>query len=112
MSLYFMSALYVLSGINHFVYARFYFKMMPPWVPAHALGVYGSGVAEVLLGIGLLLEPARAVSAWGIIVLLILVFPANVYMYTSGKFRRFPSWLLLLRLPLQFVLIWWAYQFT
>jgi len=112
MSLYIMAALYVAAGVLHFVVPRVYLKMMPPYLPAPQLLVYLSGVAEVALGLALLVPSLRSWAAWGIILLLIAVFPANLYMFTSGKFPRLPAWALALRLPLQLVLIGWAYQFT
>ncbi len=107
-----MAALYVVAGILHFTATRFYVRSMPPYLPAHQLLVYVSGVAEIVLGLGLLFPAVRSLAAWGIILLLIAVFPANVYMLTSGRFTNLPTWALVLRLPLQLVLIWWAYQYT
>lgn len=85
---------------------------MPSYIPAHKLMVIVSGVAEVVLGMGLLFPATRSLSAWGLILLLIAVFPANVHMALSNRFRKFPAWLRWARLPLQGVLIWWAYQYT
>ncbi|GAB3707491.1 DoxX family protein [Spirosoma flavus] len=112
LSLYIQALLYVAAGTNHFVNPRMYLSIMPPYIPAHSLMVQLSGVAEVVLGIGLLFPQTRSISAWGLILLLVAVFPANVYMATSSRFRKFPAWLRWLRLPLQGVLIWWAYQYT
>lgn len=85
---------------------------MPPYIPAHEQMVMLSGVAEVVLGIGLLVPATRSLAAWGLVLLLVAVFPANVYMVTSNRFRRFPAWMRWARLPLQGVLIWWAYRYT
>lgn len=112
MSIYFLAAFLILSGILHFVKAKFYLHAMPPWIPAHEFCVYFSGIMEILLGVAVLFPKYQSWAAWGIIALLIAVFPANIYMYTSGKFHQISQTFLLLRLPLQFVLIWWAYQFT
>ncbi len=111
-SLYLAALLFILAGILHFVKERAYWKMMPLYIPYHKVMVLISGVAEIVLGLGLLSSLTRVYSAWGLIILLIAVFPANIYMATSGKFHRIPSVLLWLRLPLQFVLIWWMYQYT
>ncbi len=111
-SLYVQSIIYIVAGMNHFINPKMYLALMPPYMPAHNLMVVLSGVAEVVLGIGLLFPATRSLSAWGIILLLIAVFPANVYMATSNRFRKFPAWLRWMRLPLQGVLIWWAYQYT
>ena len=112
LSLYLQVVLYVLAGINHFRNKRFYLKMMPDYLPWHKQIVFWSGVAEIALGIGLLFGPIRNIAAWGIILLLIAVFPANIYMISSQKFSKIPKWILWLRLPLQLLLILWAYSFT
>lgn len=111
-SLYLMAAMYVLAGIWHFVRPRVYLAIMPPYLPAHRALVFWSGVAELGLGLALLIPQLRTWAAWGIIALLIAVFPANVYMATGDKFRRIPGWVRWGRLPLQGLLIWWAYQYT
>ena len=108
-----MALLYILAGIWHFVKPRMYLKIMPPYLPAHQLLVNLSGVAEIVLGIGLLVPRLQVLSAWGIILLLIAVFPANLCMYQKGGAAfglsdRIVFW----RLPLQLVLIAWAYWFT
>ncbi|MBD2751965.1 DoxX family protein [Spirosoma validum] len=111
-SLYLQAFIYIAAGLNHFISPKTYLAIMPPYIPAHNLMVILSGVAEVVLGIGLLFPATRSLSAWGLILLLVAVFPANVYMATSSRFRKLPAWLRWARLPLQGFLIWWAYQFT
>lgn len=110
--LYLAAFLFIFAGISHFVRARAFMKTMPIYIPYHKAMVLISGVAEIMLGLGLLFPSTRIYASWGLIVLLIAVFPANIYMATSGKFHRIPLILLWLRLPLQFVLIWWMYQYT
>ncbi|WP_010571836.1 DoxX family protein [Leptospira broomii] len=111
-SLWIMATLYTMAGILHFVIPKFYLRIMPPWIPYHKLIVQLSGIAEILLGLGLFFPQTRSVAAWGIILLLIAVFPANVYHYQSRTKRDPPTPLLILRLPLQLVLIYWAYIYT
>ena len=110
--LYIMAGFFVFTGITHFTKKNFFMKAMPPYIPNHEEMVILSGIAEIILGIGLLFTQTRALSAWGIILLLVAVFPANIYMATSGKFKKIPQWMLWLRLPLQLALIAWAYQYT
>jgi len=110
--LYLQAFAYIAAGANHFINPKTYLAIMPPYIPAHNLMVILSGVAEVVLGIGLLFPATRSLSAWGIMLLLIAVFPANIYMATSNRFRKFPAWLRWARLPLQGILIWWAYAYT
>jgi uncharacterized membrane protein len=112
LSLYLMAALYVAAGIWHFVKPGFYLHIMPPYLPAHKALVFWSGVAEVVLGLALLVPNLRTYAAWGVILLLIAVFPANVYMAVGDKFQQLSPWVRWGRLPLQAVLIWWAYRYT
>ncbi len=110
---YLLAVCFVVAGANHFRHPDFYISMMPPVLPWPAMWVYLSGVAEVGLGVALLVPSLQRIAAWGLIVLLIAVFPANVHMATHpGEFSSFSPILLWLRLPLQAVFIAWAYWFT
>ena len=82
-ALYIMAAFFVYSGVSHFTQKYFFMKTMPPYIPYHEAMVILSGIAEIIFGLGLLFEQSRNYAAWGIILLLIAVFPANVYMATS-----------------------------
>ncbi|GAB4030998.1 DoxX family protein [Spirosoma gilvum] len=110
--LYAQALIYIIAGINHFLNPRTYLSIMPPYIPAHHFMVTISGLAEVVLGIGLLFTQTQSIAAWGIILLLLAIFPANIYMATSDKFSKISAWLRWARLPLQGILIWWAYQYT
>ena len=112
LSLYVMAALYIFAGIWHFVRPKFYLYIMPPYLPAHQAIVFWSGVAELVLGLGLLFPATRVWAAWGLIALLIAVFPANYYMAVGDKFQAMSLWFRWGRLPVQGLLIWWAYQYT
>jgi uncharacterized membrane protein len=109
--LYLMAALYVAAGVNHFLRPRLYERIIPPYLPAPEALNLAAGAAEVVLGVALLFPTTRPGAAWGIIALLVAVFPANLYMYQQGTFGL-PSWVLLLRLPLQGVLIAWAWWYA
>lgn len=111
-ALYILAGFLIFAGISHFTKKLFFIKAMPPYIPKHEEMVIISGIAEIILGIGLLLSQTQFLAAWGIILLFIAVFPANIYMAISGKFKKIPQWLLWLRLPLQIVLIAWAYRYT
>ncbi len=106
----------IAGGVNHFVSPEFYLKLMPPYIPAHKLMVDLSGIAEIVLGIGLLVPVPRIsrLSAWGIIALLIAVFPANIHVFLHQEeiFPDVAPAAHLIRLPLQGVLILWAWWFT
>jgi uncharacterized membrane protein len=111
--LYFMAVLYVLAGINHFRVPRLYKRMIPPVLPYTKLINILSGLAEVVLGLLLCVPEYTEFAAWGIIVMLVAIFPSNVYMYLSDKAALgLPKWVRLIRLPFQLALIWWAYQYT
>lgn len=112
LGLYIQAIVYIAAGANHFISPKTYLAIMPPYIPAHNLMVILSGIAEVVLGIGLLFPATRTLSAWGLMLLLILVFPANIYMAMASRFKKLPAWLRWGRLPLQGLLIWWAYQYT
>lgn len=108
-----MAAFYTIAGINHFVQPLFYKKIMPYWLPGHDSLVYISGVCEIVFGILLLPPQTRKPAAWGIIALLVAVFPANIQMMLNYWYQQNPYlWVAVLRLPLQPLLIFWAYQFT
>lgn len=110
---YLLAFSFVLAGVNHFINADFYLKMMPPYLPAHLFLIYLSGIFQIALGILLLIPKYTQLAACGLIALLIAVFPANVYMAMNPEiFPEFSRTALYLRLPLQFVLIAWAFWFT
>lgn len=111
--LYLMASLYILAGLNHLRVPRVYVRMIPPAFPAPKLLNYISGTAEIILGVLLCIPECTPMAAWGIIALLVAVFPANVYMLTNDKAGMgVPRWILLLRLPLQLVLLYWAWLYT
>lgn len=105
----------VLAGVGHFVAPDVYVAMMPAELPAKLALVHVSGVAEIAGGLGLILPATRRAAAWGLVLLLLAVFPANVNMAVNhlplGE-REVAPWLLWARLPLQAVLIAWAWWFT
>jgi uncharacterized membrane protein len=102
---------FVVAGSLHFLRPGPYVKIVPPFIP-WALGmVYISGVAEIAGGVGILLPAVRRAAGWGLVALLIAVFPANIYMAldrVQATANPLPVWVLWARLPLQFVLIWWT----
>ncbi len=110
---YLLAIAFILAGINHFINPAFYLKMMPPFLPAHLFLIYLSGILEIALGVLLLIPRFTRFAAWGLIALLIAVYPANIYMAMNPPlFPEFSSTALYLRLPLQFVLIALAFWFT
>lgn len=110
-----LTVFFVVAGLNHFIDPATYIAMMPAELPAHELLVSISGIAEIAGGLGLILPATRRLAAWGLIALLVAVFPANLNMALNHlplAGRELPSWALWARLPLQLVLIAWAYRYT
>jgi uncharacterized membrane protein len=100
--------------VNHFVMPRAYQQIVPPRLRDEAKRVVVvSGLAEMAGGVGVLLPRLRRVAGLGLVALLVAVFPANLYMACSPeRFRRIPRWALYGRLPLQPLMIWWAWRAT
>jgi uncharacterized membrane protein len=108
-----LGVLFVAQGVNHFVSADFMVRIMPPYLPWHYELVILSGVFEILGGIGLLIPRLQVAAAWGLIALLVAVFPANVHMALHAEdYPQLPPAVLWGRLPLQAAFIAWAYWFT
>lgn len=114
--LWLMAAFYLGAGHMHFFSPDFYLRIMPPWIPWHLELVYLSGLAEIVVGVGLLIPQTRVAAAWATIALLIAVYPANLYAAAEnvpmGDAAEGPGAIGLLRLPLQFLLIAWAWWYT
>ena len=105
--------LFVAAGVSHFRFTSVYLRIMPPLLPQPRLLVQISGAIEIFLGLLLLVPAWTRMAAWGLVTLLITVFPANVYMTMHPeRFPRLPVWLLWVRLPLQGVLIAWAWRYA
>jgi uncharacterized membrane protein len=109
-----MGLSYVWIGCQHFINPSFFLKIVPPYLAFHLELVYLSGGFEIIFGLGLLFKKTRFYASWGLVFLLIAVYPANIYL----AFNEIPqeainvssfmaSWV---RLPIQFVLIWLAYK--
>lgn len=104
---------FVLGGLYHFINPALYERMMPPYLPWHLFLIYLSGFFEVALGLLLFIPKYTRFAAWSLIALLIAVFPANVHMALHTQlFPDIPPAALWLRLPLQAMLIAWAYWLT
>ena len=83
LTIYFMSISYTYVGVRHFIDPDFFLAIMPNYLTFHLEFVYLSGIAEVVLGLMLLSKKTRKTGAIGIIVLLMLVFPANIHLVKS-----------------------------
>jgi uncharacterized membrane protein len=106
-------AAFIYAGVNHFTNRDFFTAIVPPYLPWPVRLVYVSGVAEILLGALLALPQTAPLAAWGLIALLVAVFPANLHMAMNPQlYPDIPRAALWLRLPLQAVFIAIAYWFT
>ena len=111
-TIYIFSTLYIIIGLKHFIDPSFFMSIMPPFIPFHKALVFVSGFFEVLFGILLLFQKTRIYAAYGLICLLILVFPANVYLYLDTLPREIlgvTQMQALIRMPFQIPLILIAY---
>jgi len=108
-----MSALMMGAGVMHFVSPQFFVDIVPAALPSPLGIVYLSGVFEILGAVGLLVPATRRFSALGLIALLVAVFPANINMavnqITPTGAAPMPEWAAWARLPLQGLLVWWAW---
>jgi len=108
-----LSVFFINVGIDHFVNPDFYLSIMPDYLPFHSEAVYWSGFFEILGGFAVLIPKLRTLARWGLISLLIAVYPANIYMAMNPNlFPEFSVLLLYVRLALQFVFIIWVFKAT
>jgi uncharacterized membrane protein len=109
-----LAAFFVGSGVNHFVMPQAYEQIVPPRLQRDARRVVAvSGVAEIVGGLAVLPSRTRRLAGPGLVALLAAIFPANLYMARSPeRFRGIPRWALYGRLPLQPMMMWWAWRAT
>ena len=110
LSRYVLALLFVLAGIWHFVHPATYLAIMPSWLPQPLALIYVSGVFEILGGLGLLPARTRRMASWGLLALLLAVFPANLYMALIHEQLGILGWVAWGRLPLQLPLMWWVWR--
>ena len=109
-SIVIMSLFYIVAGINHFINPDWFVRIVPPILPFKAALVYVSGVLEIVLGSLLIFPKTRFIAGWGLILLLLAVYPANIYVALSnGKAMNITPMMAWGRLPFQFVFIGLAY---
>lgn len=109
-SLVLIALMFIAAGVLHFAQPNVFTKIVPPYLPAPLELVYLSGVFELLGGVGILMPKFRRLAGWGLIALLIAVFPANIQMLIQANdYPSIPYWTLVARLPMQFALIAWVW---
>ena len=112
-SIIIMSLFYISVGFNHFIKPYWFLQIVPPYLPYKLELVYISGFLEIILGVMLLIPSARIYAGWGLIILLIAVYPANIYLaQTNGAAMNTTPLIAWARLPFQFVFIALAYWHT
>jgi uncharacterized membrane protein len=107
-----LALFFVVAGAAHFLKTSLYMQIVPPFLPRPRELVLISGACEIMGGVGLLVPRLRRIAGYGLIALLIAVFPANIYMAVNNisvAGASISSALLWLRLPLQFALIAWVW---
>ena len=108
-----LSLLFINIGIDHFVNPDFYRNIMPAYLPMHTEAIYISGFFEILGGVAILFPKLRSMAGWGVVLLLIVVFPVNIHMAVNPNlFPDIPLSFLYIRLLLQFIIIYWTYFAT
>ena len=108
--------LYLAAGFNHFRKPAIYEGIIPPYIPFHSFINIISGVAEILLAVGLMFESTRLYASYGIIIVLVLFLPVHIYFVQMNSYipgvMRFPHWVGWLRLiiihPLLIAWSWWC----
>ena len=112
-TVYIMGLFYIVVGVKHFQDPDWFIRIVPPILPFKMVLVYVSGFFEVLFGILLMIPKTRFVAGWGLILLLIAVYPANIYLaLTNGAAMDTTPIIAWGRLPFQFAFIGLAYWHT
>ena len=105
-----LAAFLLVAGTAHFLNPDFFDAIVPPWAPGSArFATYASGVAELLVGLGIVIKRTRRLALWSAAALFVAVYPANLYMAWDWRDRELADRLVAYgRLPLQIPMIWWA----
>lgn len=110
---YLLGLIFIVAGFFHLQKPAIFERILPPYLPSHKSIVLVSGILEMVLGFMLLSAGTQKVAAWGIIILLLLFLPVHIYMLQEKKASlKIPRWMLILRVPLQFALMYWAFQYV
>lgn len=110
---YLLGVIFLIAGVTHFSHAPMYLRIMPPYLPAHKSLVLLSGILEMCLGFMLLNPETQSIAAWGMMLAMLSFLTVHFHMVTNKESSLgIPGWILWLRIPLQFGLIYWAYQYV
>ncbi|WP_149277602.1 DoxX family protein [Pareuzebyella sediminis] len=109
---YLMASIYVIAGLMHFIRPKLYMRILPGYLPGHKLLVILSGLVEIILGTALCFSGTKNAAIYGIIIMLTFFLPVHVHMLFDKKAAMgLPKWVLIARIPLQFILMYWAYLY-
>jgi uncharacterized membrane protein len=110
-----LTLLFIFTGVGHFVETGPMSQMLPPWVPARVLIIYLTGLLEFGIALGFLFEKYRRYTGWAAAAVLVLFFPGNIYAAINHIPMGGHEWgpvYLLIRAPLQAIIVFWVYWFT
>ncbi|WP_101758148.1 DoxX family protein [Oceanicoccus sp. KOV_DT_Chl] len=98
------------GGVGHFIFVDFFVQSMPDYLGYHKELVLISGVFEILGGVGILIPKTRVVAAYGLLALIVAVYPANINMALHPeRYQDISVLFLYIRLPLQFLMLWFVW---
>lgn len=110
--LYLMAVLYIIAGTMHFVRPKIYMRILPGYLPGHKFLVNFSGLAEIILGLALCFSATKDFALFAIMAMLIFFLPVHFHMlFDKRASMGLPKWILIWRIPLQFLLMFWAYWY-
>lgn len=108
--LYLMAAIYIIAGLMHFIRPKMYMRILPGYLPGHKLLVNFTGLAEIILGVALCFITTKEIALYLIIAMLVFFLPVHFHMlFDKRASMGLPKWVLILRIPFQFALMYWAY---
>lgn len=110
--LYVMAAAYIVAGIMHFVKPKMYMRILPGYLPGHKFLVNFTGFLEIIVGVAICFAPSKSIAVYTIIAMLVFFLPVHFHMLLGKNASMgVPKWILILRIPLQFALMYWAFLY-
>ncbi len=110
---YVLGLIFIVAGAFHFQKPKMYIRIIPPYLPSPSTLVVISGITEMISGFLLINSESQSIGAWAIIAQLVAFIPVHIYMLQNERAAmKLPKWVLILRVPLQFGLMYWAYLYT
>ena len=110
--LYLMATIYVAAGLMHFIRPKMYMRILPSYLPGHKFLVNFSGLAEIVIGIALCFSETKNFAIYCVIAMLTFFLPVHLHMlFEKRASMGLPKWMLIWRIPLQFLLMFWAYSY-